>query len=317
MIKPLRLIGCLSLNDPEGIIPFLQRTFPRLVSEIRHSDSIVRHVNYEATTAFGHHLHFLGLQLEEIDVIPEGMLAWELDGDEWTVFQSEHGKNSIMWQGNLSWLWRDDSTEGRPIGEFTAQLPPQWTTDDRLQQADLHIFANGYFDPAITKDDNIHLADYDPSWLEQYERMASWLKTSLGRDIANRMEHYGSTAISGMPAKPVIDILVEVPSFDQARRHAIPLFNKPECEYWWYRDHMCFIVRNDISGKRTHHIHMAPAGHRIWDGLAFRDYLRSNSAAAASYATLKVELSERYREDREGYTDAKGAFVREIMSKIR
>jgi len=60
---------------------------------------------------------------------------------------------------------------------------------------------------------------------------------------------------------------------------------------------------------------MAPAGHEIWNGLAFRDYLRSHPEDAARYVALKRELAGRHRTDRERYTEAKGAFVREMTEK--
>ena len=75
---------------------------------------------------------------------------------------------------------------------------------------------------------------------------------------------------------------------------------------------MCFIVRDEVTGIRTYHIHLAPAGHRIWEGLAFRDYMRTHSGDAARYVALKLDLAKCYQKDREGYTDAKEAFVREI-----
>jgi len=67
--------------------------------------------------------------------------------------------------------------------------------------------------------------------------------------------------------------------------------------------------------RRTHHVHLAPASHPVWDGLAFRDALRAHPDTAARYAALKGELATRYREDREGYTEAKTAFVREVTAK--
>ena len=60
---------------------------------------------------------------------------------------------------------------------------------------------------------------------------------------------------------------------------------------------------------------LAPAGHRLWEGIAFRDYLRAHPEVAARYAALKWELAAQYREDREGYTEAKTAFVRDVTDK--
>jgi GrpB-like predicted nucleotidyltransferase (UPF0157 family) len=67
-------------------------------------------------------------------------------------------------------------------------------------------------------------------------------------------------------------------------------------------------------GRRTHHLHLAPAGgRRFAEELAFRDRLRADPAAAAEYASLKRELAERFREDREAYTEAKGEFVARVL----
>jgi GrpB-like predicted nucleotidyltransferase (UPF0157 family) len=120
-----------------------------------------------------------------------------------------------------------------------------------------------------------------------------------------------------MPAKPVIDVLVEVPSYDDARRVLIPALNDESWEYWWYTDHMIFIKRDMVTGKRTHHIHIAPPGHRLWEGLAFRDYLIAHPETAGEYAALKQELAALFRTEREKYTDAKTAFIRAITDKAR
>jgi GrpB-like predicted nucleotidyltransferase (UPF0157 family) len=163
--------------------------------------------------------------------------------------------------------------------------------------------------------DDVELVDYDPSWPQQFTEFATWLCDLLGVDVALRIEHYGSTAIPGIPAKPIIDVLVEIPSFAEAKRVTIPRLNSERWEYWWYSDHMTFIRRERLMGRRTHHVHMAPRGHRLWEGLAFRDYLISHPQEVSRYAALKRELAENYRQDRERYTQAKTEFVREITSK--
>jgi len=109
--------------------------------------------------------------------------------------------------------------------------------------------------------------------------------------------------------------VMEVPSFALARQRLLPLWDDEAWEYWRYGDHMMFVKRQSLTGRRTHHLHLAPAGHRLWEGIAFRDYLRARPEEAARYAALKRELAGRYREDREGYTEAKAAFVREITAQ--
>jgi GrpB-like predicted nucleotidyltransferase (UPF0157 family) len=68
-------------------------------------------------------------------------------------------------------------------------------------------------------------------------------------------------------------------------------------------------------GKRTHHLHLAPAGHEIWNGLAFRDYLRTHPEEAARYASLKRQLAESHQTDRERYTEAKTEYVKKVTEK--
>jgi GrpB-like predicted nucleotidyltransferase (UPF0157 family)/predicted transcriptional regulator YdeE len=313
----LRLVGALHTGDPEGVIPFLIKTFPRLVREVKHTGSVARQVQFQSGEGAEDHLHFLGIEVEKIEDIPEGMIAWDLQGDTWTVLESGHGQDQITWQENVCWQWLDQSVDGKLTGEFTAKVPSNWSKTGTSESTAFGISANSYLGIGIEggSDDNVYLADYDPSWPEKYLEMESRLRKDIGSDVALHIEHYGSTAIPNMPAKPIIDILVEIPSFEEARKRVIPVFNKPECEYWWYKDHMCFIIRDKFMGIRTHHIHMAPAGHRIWDGLKFRDYLRTHPEDASRYAALKRELAEHYRTDRESYTDAKTDFVREVMAR--
>ena len=172
-----------------------------------------------------------------------------------------------------------------------------------------------YIDLQAPVDDGIELVEYDPSWPEKYHGAAAWLQKLLPESVLSRIEHYGSTSIPGMPAKPIIDILVEIPSFELAKQEILPLLVNEACEYWWDSEHMIFIRRTGLNGKRTHHIHLATPGHKLWEGLAFRDYLRSHHEAADDYAGLKLKLADRYCHDRERYTKAKAEFIMDINAK--
>jgi GrpB-like predicted nucleotidyltransferase (UPF0157 family) len=242
------------------------------------------------------------------------MVSLELGEEEITIYKHEGDCPAVSWKSRLTWDWLDRSNLQFPTGEFTANVPSDWLSVPGNSEVRFIISANSCSQPGKVPDDEVRLVDYDPAWPDGFEEMADRLRTTISPDIALRIEHYGSTAIPGMPAKPVIDILLEVPSFSEARRNLIPLFNRPECEYWWYDEHMVFILR-DESGMRTHHIHAAPKGHRIWQGLAFRDYLRTHPEDAQRYAALKQNLAESHGNDREAYTDLKTDFVREITDK--
>jgi len=129
------------------------------------------------------------------------------------------------------------------------------------------------------------------------------------------VHHIGSTAIPGMPAKPIIDVLVEINSFAEAKPRVLPALNQEQWEYWFYKGKLTFIKRNGFNGRRTHHVHMMPRGKRLAAHLAFRDYMRSHAEDALRYAALKRELADKHKADREVYTDAKAAFVDGVVRK--
>lgn len=238
------------------------------------------------------------------------MVAFELGEGAITLLDVK----KTPWQGKLNWNWFNCSVENAPIGEFKARVPASWLPRPDLSPVDFILTANSYFEKGRISNDEINLVNYHRGWPAIFEEMANWLRSNIPPEIILRIEHIGSTAIPGMPAKPIIDILLEVPSFDEARRVLIPVFNKPESEYWWYDDHITFIMRKELMGTRTHHIHVAPQG-QFSERIIFRDYLRTHPYDANRYAALKRELAARHAADREEYTAAKGSFIREITEK--
>ncbi|MHB0998283.1 MAG: GrpB family protein [Armatimonadota bacterium] len=307
----LRLVGSMYKGSPDETIPFLSEMFGRS-DEIRHTGGITRQVQYASGTDADDYIHFMGFEVERIESIPEGMTAWDIIGNSWNIIQPVNGNDWLVHQHIINWKWLDTSVPGRPCGEFAVNSPISFGSDRPSLLRDFRIISNSYIGAPCN--DDIFLVDYDKAWVEQYEQMKQRIQSLLGPDIALRIEHYGSTSIPGMPAKPVIDILVMIPSWEDGKKHAVPAFNSPEIEYWC-SDHMRFYVRDKVTGVRTHHLHMAPAGHRIWEGIAFHDYLIAHPEDAARYLSLKYDLAERYPDDRLAYTNAKEAFVREITDK--
>ncbi|HEY94034.1 MAG TPA: GrpB family protein [Dehalococcoidia bacterium] len=311
----LLLTGGLLICGKDWSLAEFGGLFRRLESEIDNSASLRRYVRYFGETGKKIEIRFFGISVDSIKTIPEGMVSLELSDEGITVYRQERGNPAISWQRPIAWDWLDRSNPEFPTGEFITSVPPDWLSVSRDFEIRFILSANSYSQEGIVPDDDVHLVDYDPSWPDRFEEVANWLRNSISPDIALRIKHYGSTAIPGIPAKPVIDILLEVPSFSEARRNLIPLFNKPECEYWWYDEHMVFIVRDESTGLRTFHIHVAPRGHRVWEGLTFRDYLRTHPEDVQRYADLKYKLAESHSNDREVYTDLKTNFVREIIIK--
>lgn len=309
----MKLVGGQQLNGAPGDYSLTAHLFDRLPKEMGNAGGVLRYVGYDSRQKNGNNARFLGVVVPSFDHIPHGMIGWELADTNWTVCRAEDDRPAAAWQEDIQWLWRSGHDDDA-IGEFRADGPHDWGRSGDLRE--VLLVTTAYF-PADGSGppDDVQIVDYDKSWPEQYSEMAGWLQRELGPTIALCVEHYGSTAMPGMPAKPVIDILVEVPSFQAAKKRGIPLLNSLEWEYWWHSEHMVFIKRQGFMGHRTHHIHMAPRGHAIWNGLAFRDYLRTHPEDAKRYADLKRHLASAHRGDRETYTDEKKVFVTEITAK--
>jgi len=159
--------------------------------------------------------------------------------------------------------------------------------------------------------DTICLVSYAPSWPSLFEREAELLRGSLPLTLACQIEHFGSTAVPGLTAKPVIDILLMVP--ERARwPELVPLIENLGYDYW--RDNPAPDEQLYVKGRpplgtgRTHHIHVRlPSAARR--ELRFRDLLRGNQELREAYARLKQELAQQYRLDREAYTHGKTGFI--------
>jgi GrpB-like predicted nucleotidyltransferase (UPF0157 family) len=168
--------------------------------------------------------------------------------------------------------------------------------------------------------DEIKIVEYDPRWPGQFDQEAERLRASLPEGALTRVEHFGSTAVPGLAAKPVIDILVGVRSLAEARNTVVPALEPLGYAFWYDNPRMdrLFFVRGlPPNGPRTHHVHVIEDGSPDWERLLFRDYLRAYPDERDRYARLKRDLAERHRDDREAYTEAKGAYVREVTERAR
>ncbi|MBS3766059.1 GrpB family protein [Candidatus Bipolaricaulota bacterium] len=159
----------------------------------------------------------------------------------------------------------------------------------------------------------IVLASPNPDWKEHFEEEAEKLKEIFTNLVA--IHHIGSTAIRGVKAKPVIDILLVVDDLS-----AVAGFVE-ELEKLGYT----YKGENGLPGREyfekgdpvhTHHLHVFEEGDREIDRhLLFRDYLNAHPKEAKAYSALKESLAVEYRTDPEGYTEAKSDFISEIDRK--
>lgn len=161
----------------------------------------------------------------------------------------------------------------------------------------------------------IEVLPYDPAWPLHYEAACQDILRAIGPYVT-RIEHIGSTAVPGLAAKPVIDILVGVRSLADAPAFLPPLY---PLGYAYQPEHEDVFperryLHRIVDGAHTHHLHIVePQSEFFRVQLLFRDYLRLHPETAQRYAELKRRLAQQYRLDREAYTDGKSAFIAEIL----
>ncbi len=172
--------------------------------------------------------------------------------------------------------------------------------------------------------ERVEVAPYDPRWPERFERERDHLRASLPSDLVGRIEHFGSTAVPGLCAKPVVDMLVEVRDLGEARTRIAPVLEARGYDYFWrptWGDDTppfyAWFIKRDGAGRRTHHIHMVEADFEHWDRLLFRDYLVKHPDVARDYGALKERLARDHVDDRVAYTKAKTAFIEEVTERAR
>ena len=159
----------------------------------------------------------------------------------------------------------------------------------------------------------IEVVEYDPKWPSRFEAERMLLQPVLAPWLVGPIEHVGSTAIPGMPAKPVIDIMAAVETLE-ASRPAINALAKAGYAYFPYRPDIMHWFCKPSAAFRTHHLHLVPLDSRRWlDCLAFRDAIRNSETLAAEYAVLKSRLAQDFGFDREAYTDGKTPFVERVL----
>ncbi len=158
------------------------------------------------------------------------------------------------------------------------------------------------------RDAEVEIVAYDPSWPSAYraerERLAPLLPTGV------ELHHFGSTAVPGLAAKPVIDMIALVDDLDAPIAALVQRggYQYPEAfnATLNHRRFLCYPT----AAHRTHHLHIVDEPGELERRLRFRDRLRADPVLASEYAALKRTLAERYSDDREAYTEAKSEFVK-------
>ena len=159
----------------------------------------------------------------------------------------------------------------------------------------------------------IYMVPHDPNWRQEFEREAAQITAVLGGGVIT-VHHIGSTAIPGIYAKPVLDMLLVVHDHaaldeKQAQMEALGYEARGEFGIPGRR----YFRRNNALGDRTHQVHAFEQGSpQIDRHLAFRDYMIAHPEAAQKYSGLKRELAAKHPNDMEAYMDGKDEFIQEI-----
>ncbi len=160
------------------------------------------------------------------------------------------------------------------------------------------------------------LRDPDPAWQAEFDRAAREL-ARLVDVLAAGIEHIGSTAVTGLVAKPVIDIAIGFDTranLEEARGRLSA--NGYEDQGDLGDEGGVFVVKG-FEAERTHYLHLVEINGSQWRRwIAFREALRSDEALRQQYASLKTGLAKRFANDRPAYTAGKAAFIRDALTRL-
>jgi GrpB-like predicted nucleotidyltransferase (UPF0157 family) len=160
----------------------------------------------------------------------------------------------------------------------------------------------------------VRLAPYDPAWAVLGAQECATVRALLG-DLALDVMHAGSTAVPGIAAKPILDIVAAVEdsrSIDEVvgRLCATGAYGYEGDQ----GDDGGLLLVRGTGELRTVHLHVVGVGSQAWlDYRRFRSLLVSDEAARERYESVKCELAQRYPHDRRAYTQAKGAVIRSLL----
>ena len=181
----------------------------------------------------------------------------------------------------------------------------------------------------LTKEDwnslfPIELVEHNPAWKGIFEMEKKRILEKISKDVILRVEHFGSTAIPGIKAKPYIDIIIEIPETLLFDKDLIKDFEQLGYSYFKVPErenipaYMSFGKGYNPEGtkEQIYHIHMCPKDNFMWKQIEFRNYLIAHPARAKAYERLKIDSALKHKNDRGGYVLSKTGFVDETLDLI-
>jgi GrpB-like predicted nucleotidyltransferase (UPF0157 family) len=172
--------------------------------------------------------------------------------------------------------------------------------------------------------EDLSIVPYNPAWPVMFEVEKQHLLGCLPHELIGRIEHFGSTAVPGLAAKPIIDMLVEVTSIEETQRRIAPLLEAQGYDYFWRPTRgedtppfYAWFIKRDEEGIRTHHVHMVEGSFEHWDRLLFRDFLIRFPSTAREYEALKRSLAEQHPKNRVAYSEGKTPFIERVTGRAK
>ena len=166
----------------------------------------------------------------------------------------------------------------------------------------------------------VRIVDYNSQWSILFEKEKCLVLSVIGQYVVG-IEHIGSTAVAGLGAKPIIDIMIAVYSLSEADKCIEAL---ERVGYKYVSEHEVSMPERRYFNKgkppkeQHYHIHMVDVTSDFWKRhLLFRDYLRKHPEIAHEYFKMKKRLAAEYGSDREGYTGAKTSFIEKVVAKAQ
>jgi GrpB-like predicted nucleotidyltransferase (UPF0157 family) len=164
--------------------------------------------------------------------------------------------------------------------------------------------------------ERIAIVPYDPEWPRRFEAERALLERVLAPWSEDGIHHVGSTAIPGLAAKPIIDMVAGVRDLEEARAAFEPLHE----ESYLYAPHRPGIAHHfskPSPRSSGYGLHLTEPGSDLWrERLAFRDALRRDPAVATEYEALKLRLAREHGDDLGAYTGGKRAFVARVLTSV-
>jgi GrpB-like predicted nucleotidyltransferase (UPF0157 family) len=202
------------------------------------------------------------------------------------------------------------------VGEANGVAPQELPLAERqaLAARALTVIWPGFEQVApVRVGDQIEIMEHEPGWASTFVTWRDRLAESLG-PTALRIDHIGSTSVPGLAAKPIIDIQLSVARLDEESDYV------PGCVgagfELYSRDEVHRFFHVPPPSPRVAQLHLCQSGGEFeYDHLLFRDYLRANPDERDAYAAMKREAAKKWKDDRLGYTYAKGGFILERQER--